>query len=101
MLAASNLSSTRRTVRALRKQERVTEANAALAQLVLTTAGALDDVLSSGEKRYVVAALARSHLLALQALLSTPEVAGPDGFDAFLRDLATPRRTDDDAPPAL
>jgi hypothetical protein len=38
----------------LRKQERVTEANAALAQLALTTAGALDDVASSDEKRYLV-----------------------------------------------
>jgi hypothetical protein len=99
MPVATNLSSTRRTVRALRKQERVTEANAALAQLALTTAAALDEVVAGGEKRYVVAQLARSQLLALRALLATPEVAGPDGFDAFLRDLATPRHTEDDAPP--
>jgi hypothetical protein len=83
----------------LRKQERVTEANAALARLVLTTAEALDDVFASIEKRHVIAALARSHLLALQALLATPEAAGPDGVDVFLRDVATPRRTDDDASP--
>jgi hypothetical protein len=55
--------------------------------------------VSSGEKRYVVAQLARSHLLVLQALLATPDAVGPDGFDAFLRDLATPGHTDDDAPP--
>ena len=46
MPTATNLSSTRRTVRALRKQERLTEANAALAQLALTTAAALDETRS-------------------------------------------------------
>jgi hypothetical protein len=90
MSAATNLSSTRRTVRALRSQERVTEANVALATLAVTTAKALDDVLASGEKRYVVAQLARSHLLVLQALVATPEVVGPDGFDQFLAELARP-----------
>jgi hypothetical protein len=74
----------------LRQQERVTEANAALATLAMTTAKTLDDVLVSGEKRYVVAQLARSHLLVLQALLATHEAGGPDGFDQFLAELARP-----------
>ena len=75
MGAATNVSATRHTLRTLRRTERLTEAHATLA---LTTARALDDVVASDEKRYVVAQLSRAHLLALEALLSVPEPAAAD-----------------------
>ncbi len=85
MPAATNLSSTRRIVKVLRQSERLTESNIALGTLVLSTARALDEVLASGEKRYVVDRLSRAHLAALQALERT---LGPDGPDPFAELLA-------------
>jgi hypothetical protein len=90
MATATSLSSTRRMVRALRRTERLTDTHAALATLALTTAGALDDVVASDEKRYVVAQFARAHLLALGALLDLPEPAASDAFDDLLRELTRP-----------
>jgi hypothetical protein len=90
MGAATNVSATRRTLRTLRRTERLTEAHAALATLALTTARALDDVVVSEEKRYVVAQLSRAHLSALEALLSVPEPAAPDGFDQLLAEIMRP-----------
>jgi len=87
MASASNLSSTRRTVRALRQSERLTESTVALATLALTTARALDDVVASDEKRYVVAQLSRAHLLALEALTSIERLAPPDAVDELLASL--------------
>jgi hypothetical protein len=46
MAGVSNVSSTRRTIRALRRHEVLTEQHAALATLALTTAQALDDVVA-------------------------------------------------------
>jgi hypothetical protein len=51
---ATNLSATRRTVRALRATERLTDANSGLVTLALTTADALDDALSGAAKAYEV-----------------------------------------------
>jgi hypothetical protein len=88
MPGVSNLTATRRTLRALRVAERVGDAEAGLAQLALTTAGALDEVVAGGEKRYVVAQLARAHLLTLQALLAVPGPEPEDGWDLLLQAAA-------------
>ncbi len=90
MPAASNLSSTRRTIKALRRSERITEANIALAQLALTTARSLDEVVASGERHYVVDRLARAHLFVLKALAETPEPDGPDPFGELLTQMMAP-----------
>src|SRR5262249_55543169 len=96
MAAASNVSSTGRTIRALRRVEHLTEANIALATLALTTARALDDGIASDAKRYVVAQLSRAHLLALEALVALPEPRSPDAVHEFLSELMDP--SDDDTP---
>jgi hypothetical protein len=88
--AASNLSSTRRTIKALRRSERITEANIALAQLALTTARSLDEVVASGERHYIVDRLARAHLFVLMALAETPEPDGPDPLSEPLAQFMTP-----------
>lgn len=90
MPAASNLSSTRRTIKALRQSERITEANIALAQLALTTARSLDEVVASGERHYIVDRLARAHLFVLKALAETPEPDGPDPFAELLAEMMRP-----------
>jgi hypothetical protein len=91
MGAASNLSATRRTIRALRRHEMLTETHAALATLALTTARALDDVVAGDDKRYVVAQLSRAHLLALEALVAVvPEPSSPDAIDVWLAGLTQP-----------
>jgi hypothetical protein len=59
----------------------------ALATLALTTARALDEVVASSEKRYVVAQLSRAHLLALEALTSIDKPETPDLVDQFLANL--------------
>jgi hypothetical protein len=90
MTPTSNVSSTRRTVRALRAAERLTDANAGLVTLALTTAAALDDARSGSAKAYEIAQLARCHLSALEALERSPEPMVPNGLDRLLADLATP-----------
>jgi hypothetical protein len=85
------MSATRRTLRAMRRAELLTEANAALAMLALTTARALDDVVRGDDKRYVVAQLSRAHLLALEALARVPEPPMPDAVDALLAEIMRPR----------
>jgi hypothetical protein len=82
--------STRRMIRALRRGERLTDAHAALPTLALTTARALGDVVASTERRYVVAQLARAHLLALGLIVTLPEPETPDAIDAFLAELLRP-----------
>ena len=84
MTAETNLGSTRRMVRALRQSERLTESNIALSTLALSTARALDEALTSGERRYVVDRLSRAHLAALQALERIPGPDGPDPFSELL-----------------
>jgi hypothetical protein len=77
-------------VRALRQSERLTEANMALAPLAFTTARALDEVIASDEKKYVVAQLSRAHLSTLEALASLASPESPDVVDQFLAELLTP-----------
>jgi hypothetical protein len=90
MPTATNLSSTRRTLRALRRRGGLTDANVALATLSLSTARALDEVLAGGDHRGVVDRLARAHLAVLQALeASTPE-ASSDPFSELIAELSTP-----------
>jgi len=97
MPTASNLSSTRRTIKALRTAERITESNIALATLALTTARALDEVLASGTKHYTVDRLARAHLSVLQALEAALGPEAPDAFAELLSEITTPTpgRTDE------
>ena len=80
MPAASNLSSTRRMVKAPRQSERITETNIVLAQLALTTARSLDEVVANGERHYIVDRLARAHLFVRKALEETSNPDGPDPF---------------------
>jgi hypothetical protein len=98
MATATNVSSTRRTVRALRRVGALTDAHAAHATLALTTARALDDALDTNEKRYVIGQLARAHLLAVDALAALAEPSPPDAFDAFLAGLGRPGAGDNDTP---
>lgn len=90
MPAASNLSSTRRMIKALRASERITESNIAVATLALTTAQSLDEVLASGTKHYTVDRLARVHLAVLQALEDAPAPDGPDTFAELMAAITTP-----------
>lgn len=89
MGVSTNLSATKRTVRALRRAERVGEADAASIRLAESTATALDTALAIGAGPSALAALARAHGAALAALReeTTPT---PDGLDAFLATLSTP-----------
>jgi hypothetical protein len=90
MAPRSNLSSTRRTVAALRRGSRLGPEHAALVQLAESTAAALDDVITGAEKRCVVAQLARAHLLTVGALMSAADAEHLDPFAAFVAGLATP-----------
>jgi hypothetical protein len=90
MATRSNRSATARTVRALRGAERITDEHAGLVRLAETTAAALDEVVASAEKRYVVAQLARAHLLAMEALLSVPPANNIAPFDRLLEELSRP-----------
>ena len=71
--------------------------HAALVRLAETTATALDEVVAGDEKRYVVAQLARAHLLTVEALLSVYDEDHLDPFAAFVAGMSTPSvRTDPD-----
>ena len=95
MARSSNLSSTRRTVAALRRQSWLGPEHAGLVLLAETTAQALDDVAGGDEKRYVVAQLARAHLLALEALLHLAGDTPLDPFAAFIAGMSATRPQDD------
>jgi hypothetical protein len=90
MAARTNLSSTRRTVAALRRGSRLGPEHAALVALVETTGRALDELVESDEKRYVVAQLARAHLMATEALLRVGRDTPLDPFAAFVAGLSVP-----------
>jgi len=90
MPARSNLSSTRRTVTSLRGLSRLGPEHAGLVLLAETTARALDEILAGDEKRYVVAQLARAHLLTLEALLRVGLETSLDPFAAFVAGLSVP-----------
>jgi hypothetical protein len=65
--------------------------NAGLEQLALSTAVALDGVLSDpSEKKYVIASIARAHLLALEALAGVARIQPLDPFAAFVAGLSSP-----------
>jgi hypothetical protein len=90
MASRTNLSSTSRMVAALRKGSRLGPEHAALVRLAETTAAALDEVVAGDDKRYVVAQLARAHLLTVEALLSVYDEDHLDPFAAFVAGLSTP-----------
>lgn len=93
--AVTNLSSTRRMVRALRQSEQLVEGNMALATLALATAKALDDAVATGAQPYAIDRLARAHLGALKALDEvTVADTGDDPFTALLAEMGTPTRGD-------
>jgi hypothetical protein len=95
MPGKTNLSSTRRTIQALRRSCRLGPEHAGLVALAESTAVALDEVLASSQKRYVVAQLARAHLQATEALLrQTTEALDP--FRAFVAGLSVPTIADTD-----
>jgi hypothetical protein len=79
----SNLSSTKRTVAALRRGSRLGPEHIALVGLAETTAKELDEVVDGEEKCYVVAQLARAHLLTLEALRAACNDDHLDPFAAF------------------
>ena len=88
---SSNLSATRRSVRAARKAGFVDETDAGLVCLAETLAQALDEAMTSGEKVYGLAQAARVHLAVLQALTARPAPQPPvDLFGAFLAELCQP-----------
>ena len=93
----TKLSITRRTAAALGKGSRLGPEHAALVRLAETTATALDEVVAGDEKRYVVAQLARAHLLTVEALLSVYDEDHLDPFATFVAGMSTPSvRTDPD-----
>jgi hypothetical protein len=98
MPAATNPSTTRRQIKALRQAKRVTESNIAVAQLALSTARGLDEVLASGTKHYTVDRLARAHVSVLLPLAEAPGPGEPDAWDELFRPFTTPTpSTYDDA----
>jgi hypothetical protein len=91
MPVGSNLQATRATVRALRRAERVTEADAALVRLAESTAAALDEARAGDAKPYAVAAVARAHRDVLGALLARADGRAPtDDIDELLQAAMTP-----------
>jgi hypothetical protein len=88
MPPATNLSATRRTIRRLREQERLTEEHAGMIRLAECLAAQLDQVVADGSaKRYVVATIAREHRATLSALLAV-ESSRSDGLAAVLAYLS-------------
>jgi hypothetical protein len=84
------LTSTRRTVAALRKGSGLGPEHAALIRLAETTVAALDEVVTGEDKRYVVAQLARGPLLTVEALLNVYDEDHLDPFAAFVAGLSRP-----------
>jgi hypothetical protein len=74
-----------RTIAELRRADRLESVDAALLAAVRSTARALDIAPSP----YVVATVARVHLVGLQLLVGRP-TPEPDELDAFLASLRTP-----------
>ena len=68
----------------------MTESHAGLCKLTETLAEALDDVVSSGEKRYVVGQIGRVYLLALGTLLMLDPPDTSDSFEQLLAEIAKP-----------
>jgi hypothetical protein len=98
MRPRSNASATRATIRALRRSGRIPQGEfAGLEELALSTAAVLDASLSDpSEKTYGVAALARAHLLVLEALAGVGKVESLDPFAAFVAGLSLPTFTTPD-----
>jgi len=80
-----NARAVERTIAELRRADRLETADAALLAAVRSTARALDNAPSP----YVVATVARVHLVGLQLLTGRP-APEPDELDAFLASLRTP-----------
>ena len=78
MRSVTNLSATRRTVRALRASERVGEADAGLIRLAETTAAALDNATKDDAPAYAVAKAATAHREALKTLIDYTWTQPPD-----------------------
>jgi hypothetical protein len=91
MRPRTNATATRAALRELRRSGRSPAENAGLEQLALSTAAALDAVLSDeSQKKYAVASIARAHLLALEALAGLARREPLDPFAAFVAGLALP-----------
>jgi hypothetical protein len=76
-MRSTHLSSTRRTVRALRRAGLLGDEHAALVRLALTAAEELDRYISSDVARYVVVQLTRTHLELLRQLDQIGKVPAP------------------------
>lgn len=91
MRKATNVSATRAGIRALHRTGRLGPELAGVEQLAVSLAGALDEVLSDpDQKKYVVAGLARAHLLVLEALAGALAEESLDPFAAFVASLGGP-----------
>ena len=91
MRARTNASATRATIRTLRSQDRLNPEHAGLAQLALSTAAALDDVLlDRAGKKYAVAQMARAHLGVLVALHELEAPRATDAWDAVVAEALRP-----------
>jgi hypothetical protein len=89
MRPRSNLAATRATCTALKADKRLNAEHAGLETLALWTAKMCDS-LGPAEKKYVVAALARAHLMVLQALLLLEAPGAGDAFEQLLASMAVP-----------
>jgi hypothetical protein len=93
MPARTNRSALAVTVRALREQERLAPADAALVTLATALAAKLDCMLTGDEKGYALAAVGKLYFAALLSLRDT-EAPVPDSFETLLAELATPSRSE-------
>jgi hypothetical protein len=96
MSGRTNVSSTRRTVAALRRLSRLGPEHSGLIALGETTARALDLAITSGEKGYALANLARAHVVVLQVLLAVGKEPALDPFAAFIAGMSVPSYTTPD-----
>jgi hypothetical protein len=90
MPARTNVSSTRRTVATLTRLSRLGPEHAGLVALGETTARALDLAITSDEKAYALAQLARAHVAVLEVLLRVGNETSLDPFAAFIAGLSSP-----------
>jgi hypothetical protein len=89
MARRTNASALRVTVAALRQQERLEQADAALVHLAEALAQRLDRALAGDEKAYALANLSKTYFGVLLSLRdASPPI--PDAFEALLAQLSGP-----------
>ncbi len=68
-----------------------------MAQLALTTAASLDQVVASGERQYVVDRLTHAHLMVLRALEDAHPPDEPNAWDELMAEIMKPMSGTPDA----